>query len=314
MNAFFLTQVLEKIQLNLSSVNKVLADKIENFIATDRLNEILVNIGFKVISVLLVLIIMSIIRRFVKNLIKKAFAVNIERIQKVTGGTERRKETFESLALNIWRYTINILTILWLLSIFVPLDKLLIASSGIFVVIGFAAKSMLDDITMGFFIIFEDLFSVGDFIEIDGNTGTVTEIGLRSVKIRVVTGETVIIPNGNIGKVINHSVSNGQALLDIGIAYEADLDKAISVLERVGQEAFDQYEEILQMPQVLGVQELADSSVVIRMTAEVEPLQQWYIQRELRRLIKLAFDRENVEIPYSKMVVYQKNEESGSNE
>lgn len=314
MNAFFLTQVLEKIQLNLSSVNKVLADKIENFIATDRLNEILVNIGFKVISVLLVLIIMSIIRRFVKNLIKKAFAVNIERIQKVTGGTERRKETFESLALNIWRYTINILTILWLLSIFVPLDKLLIASSGIFVVIGFAAKSMLDDITMGFFIIFEDLFSVGDFIEIDGNTGTVTEIGLRSVKIRVITGETVIIPNGNIGKVINHSVSNGQALLDIGIAYEADLDKAISVLERVGQEAFDQYEEILQMPQVLGVQELADSSVVIRMTAEVEPLQQWYIQRELRRLIKLAFDRENVEIPYSKMVVYQKNEESGSNE
>ena len=314
MNAFFLTQVLEKIQLNLSSVNKVLADKIENFIATDRLNEILVNIGFKVISVLLVLIIMSIIRRFVKNLIKKAFAVNIERIQKVTGGTERRKETFESLALNIWRYTINILTILWLLSIFVPLDKLLIASSGIFVVIGFAAKSMLDDITMGFFIIFEDLFSVGDFIEIDGNTGTVTEIGLRSVKIRVVTGETVIIPNGNIGKVINHSVSNGQALLDIGIAYEADLDKAISVLERVGQDAFDQYEEILQMPQILGVQELADSSVVIRMTAEVEPLKQWYIQRELRRLIKLDFDRENVEIPYSKMVVYQKNEESGSNE
>ena len=72
--------------------------------------------------------------------------------------------------------------------------------------------------------------------------GTVTEIGLRSVKIRVVTGETVIIPNGNIGKVINHSVSNGQALLDIGMAYEADLDEAISVLERVGQEAFDQYE------------------------------------------------------------------------
>lgn len=314
MNAFFLTHLLEKIQLNLWSVNTVLADKIENFIATDRLNEILVNIGFKVISVLLVLMIMSIIRRFVKNLIQKAFAVNIERIQKVTGGTERRKETFESLALNIWRYTINILTILWLLSIFVPLDKLLIASSGIFVVIGFAAKSMLDDITMGFFIIFEDLFSVGDFIEIDGNTGTVTEIGLRSVKIRVLTGEIVIIPNGNIGKVINHSVSNGQALLDIGIAYEADLDKAISVLERVGQEAFDQYEEILQMPQVLGVQELADSSVVIRMTAEVEPLQQWYIQRELRRLIKLAFDRENVEIPYSKMVVYQKNEGSGSNE
>lgn len=161
--------------------------------------------------------------------------MNIERIQKVTGGTERRKETFESLALNIWRYAVNIVLILWLLSVFVSLDKLLVASSALVVVIGFAAKSMLDDITMGFFIIFEDLFSVGDFIEIDGNTGTVTEIGLRSVKIRVLTGEIVIIPNGNIGKVINHSVSNGQAVLDIGIAYEADLDKAISVLQKMRQ-------------------------------------------------------------------------------
>ena len=128
------------------------------------------------------------------------------------------------------------------------------------------------------------------------------------------TGEIVIIPNGNIGKVINHSVSNGQAVLDIGIAYEADLDKAISVLQKVASEAFNQYDDILQVPQVLGVQELADSAVVIRMIAEVSPLQQWHIQRELRRLIKLTFDRENIEIPYSKMMVYQKNEGSPSHE
>ena len=282
--------------------------------ATDQLNTFLINAGFKIVSVILILVIMSIVRKLGKNMIKKAFAVNIERIQKVTGGTERRKETFESLALNIWRYAVNIVLILWLLSVFVSLDKLLVASSALVVVIGFAAKSMLDDITMGFFIIFEDLFSVGDFIEIDGNTGTVTEIGLRSVKIRVLTGEIVIIPNGNIGKVINHSVSNGQAVLDIGIAYEADLDKAISVLQKVASEAFNQYDDILQVPQVLGVQELADSAVVIRMIAEVSPLQQWHIQRELRRLIKLKFDRENIEIPYSKMVVYQKNEGSPSHE
>lgn len=243
-----------------------------------------------------------------KEHVEKAFAVNVERIQKVTGGTERRKETFESLSLNIWRYTVNIVLILWLVSIFIPLQNLLIASSAFFVVIGFAAKSMLNDITMGFFIIFEDLFSVGDFVEIDGNTGTVTEIGLRSVKIRVLTGEIVIIPNGNIGKVINHSVSNGQAVLDISIAYEADIDQAILVLEGVAQDAFDKYETILQLPQILGVQELADSAIVIRMIAEVSPLQQWHIQRELRRLIKKSFDQHNIEIPYSKMVIYQKNE------
>ena len=289
--------------MNLLFLSNVLADKIQNFLATDQLNTFLINAGFKIVSVILILVIMSIVRKLGKNMIKKAFAVNIERIQKVTGGTERRKETFESLALNIWRYAVNIVLILWLLSVFVSLDKLLVASSALVVVIGFAAKSMLDD-----------LFSVGDFIEIDGNTGTVTEIGLRSVKIRVLTGEIVIIPNGNIGKVINHSVSNGQAVLDIGIAYEADLDKAISVLQKVASEAFNQYDDILQVPQVLGVQELADSAVVIRMIAEVSPLQQWHIQRELRRLIKLTFDRENIEIPYSKMMVYQKNEGSPSHE
>ena len=290
------------------AISLALADRIQNFFAKEQLNELLINVGFKIISVILVCVIMSVIRRLGKNILKKAFAVNVERIQKVTGGTERRKETFESLSLNIWRYTVNIVLILWLVSIFIPLQNLLIASSAFFVVIGFAAKSMLDDITMGFFIIFEDLFSVGDFVEIDGNTGTVTEIGLRSVKIRVLTGEIVIIPNGNIGKVINHSVSNGQAVLDISIAYEADIDQAILVLEGVAQDAFDKYETILQLPQILGVQELADSAIVIRMIAEVSPLQQWHIQRELRRLIKKSFDQHNIEIPYSKMVIYQKNE------
>ena len=290
------------------AISLALADRIQNFFAKEQLNELLINVGFKIISVILVCVIMSVIRRLGKNMLKKAFAVNVERIQKVTGGTERRKETFESLSLNIWRYTVNIVLILWLVSIFIPLQNLLIASSAFFVVIGFAAKSMLDDITMGFFIIFEDLFSVGDFVEIDGNTGTVTEIGLRSVKIRVLTGEIVIIPNGNIGKVINHSVSNGQAVLDISIAYEADIDQAILVLEGVAQDAFDKYETILQLPQILGVQELADSAIVIRMIAEVSPLQQWHIKRELRRLIKKSFDQHNIEIPYSKMVIYQKNE------
>lgn len=306
LNLLFLSGSADQNGKELTSVSSILADKISNFLTADKLNEFLVSAGWKLIEVILVIIIVSMIRRVGKKMIQKAFAVNIERIQKVTGGTERRKETFESLALNIWRYAINIVTIFWILSVFVRLDKLFIASGTLVVAIGIAAKSMLDDITMGFFIIFEDLFSVGDFVEIDGNTGTVTEIGLRSVKLRVLTGETVIIPNGKIGKVINHSVSNGQALLDISIAYEANIDQAISVLETLAVEAFEKYEEIIEVPKVLGVQELADSAVVIRMTAEVVPLQQWHIQRELRRLIKLAFDRENIEIPYSKMVVYQK--------
>lgn len=283
------------------------ADGIAKFFSMDKVEEFLVKFAVDIFTVIAILIILSIVRRIGKKVIKRAFAVNIDKLQKMTGGTSRRKGTLESLVLNIWRYTINIIGLIAVLGVFVPIQTLLVSTGGFAVVIAFAAKSMLDDIAMGFFIVFEDLFSVGDFIEIDGATGTVMEIGLRSVKIRVLTGETVIVPNGNINKVINHSVSNGQAIVDVSIAYEADLEKAITTLEEIAIYAYGHYSEIVSAPVVLGVQELGASEVVIRMMAEVKPTTQWHIQRELRKVIKLTFDQKDIEIPFPRMVVYQKD-------
>lgn len=290
------------------------ADYLPNLLSAINSEELLINGAKNILSVIVILIIVSIVRRFGKNVIKKAFAVNIDKLQKVTGSTDRRKGTLESLVLNIWRYAVNIIGMFAVLGVFVDVKTLLISTGGFAVVIAFAAKSMLDDIAMGFFIVFEDLFSVGDFIEVDGTTGTVTEIGLRSVKIRVGSGETVIIPNGNIQKVINHSISNGKAIVDVSVAYEADLEQAIKTLEKIAKEAFNKYDDIIAEPVVLGVQELGTSGVVVRMTAEVQPLQQWKIQRELRKMIKLTFDKEGIEIPFPRMVVYQKDGGSAVNE
>ena len=103
-------------------------------------------------------------------MITKGFAVNLHRFQRVTGGSDRRKETFESLALNIWRYFINIVMIFSVLGIFIDPKVLLAGTGSLALVVTFAAKSILDDIAMGFFIVFEDLFAVGDFVEIDGNS------------------------------------------------------------------------------------------------------------------------------------------------
>ena len=290
------------------------ADYLPNLLSAINSEELLINGAKNILSVIVILIIVSIVRRFGKNVIKKAFAVNIDKLQKVTGSTDRRKGTLESLVLNIWRYAVNIIGMFAVLGVFVDVKTLLISTGGFAVVIAFAAKSMLDDIAMGFFIVFEDLFSVGDFIEVDGTTGTVTEIGLRSVKIRVGSGETVIIPNGNIQKVINHSISNGKAIVDVSVAYEADLEQVIKTLEKIAKEAFKKYDDIIAEPVVLGVQELGTSGVVVRMTAEVQPLQQWKIQRELRKMIKLTFDKEGIEIPFPRMVVYQKDGGSAVNE
>ena len=290
------------------------ADGIAKFFSMDKIEEFLVQFAFDIFTVIAIIIVLSIVRRIGKNIIKRAFAVNIDKLQKMTGGTNRRKGTLESLVLNIWRYMINIIGLIAVLGVFVPIQTLLVGTGSFAVVFAFAAKSMLDDIAMGFFIVFEDLFSVGDFIEVDGATGTVVEIGLRSVKIRVLTGETVIIPNGNINKVINHSISNGQAVVDISVAYEADLNKALSTLEEVATRTFDLYDEIIKRPVVLGVQELGASEVVIRMIAEVQPTTQWHIQRELRKIIKLTFDEKGIEIPVPRMVVYQHNGGNAVNE
>lgn len=295
--------------LFLTNIEKAIstADGIAKFFSMDKIEEFLVQFAMDIFTVIAIVIILSIVRRIGKNVIKRAFAVNIDKLQKMTGGTNRRKGTLESLVLNIWRYTINIIGLIAVLGVFIPIQTLLVSTGGFAVVIAFAAKSMLDDIAMGLFIVFEDLFSVGDFIEIDGATGTVVEIGLRSVKIRVLTGETVIIPNGNINKVINHSISNGQAVVDISVAYEADLNKALDTLEEIATRTFDLYDEIITRPVVLGVQELGASEVVIRMMAEVQPTTQWHIQRELRKIIKLTFDEKGIEIPFPRMVVYQHN-------
>src|SRR5699024_6241676 len=119
-------------------------------------------------------------------------------------------------------------------------------------------------IITGFFIIFEDQFSVGDYVIASGVEGTVEEIGLRTTKIQAYTGELNIIPNGNIEQVINYSIYNGLAIVDINIPYENDYNEAEKVIERVCRELPNKYEEIIDTPEIIGVQTLELSHYVIR--------------------------------------------------
>ena len=261
-----------------------------------------------IISAIILFVFLGIIRRIGQKFIKKAFGVKLDKLQQVTGATDRRKITMERLILNIWRYTINIIGCLSIIGIFINTTNLLASAGFVTVLITFASQSMLDDVVKGFFIVFEDMFSVGDSIETNGYTGDVLEIGLRSTKLQMSTGEVVIIPNSSIQNVINYSVSNSKAVLDIRVAYETDLEKALVTLEKVADMAMEQYSEIISRPSVLGVQSLESSEIIIRMLADVETLQKGYIERELRKNIKLIFDKEGIEMPFPRMVVYQREE------
>ncbi len=183
----------------------------------------------------------------------------------------------------------------------------LIAGAGVAgLAIGFGAQSLIRDIIAGFFILLEDQFHVGDVIQAGGVSGQVERMTLRMTIVRDLQGAVHFIPNGEIKVASNLTKEWSQAVLEIGVGYEEDVDRVIAVLTGIGRELATDATFgalVLEPPQVLGVEALADSQVTIRILARTLPLKQWDVARELRRRIKARFDREGIQIPYPHRVV-----------
>ena len=178
-----------------------------------------------------------------------------------------------------------------------------VASAGGFA-IGFGTQSLVKDLINGFFILFEDQFGVGDHITIAQYTGIVESIGIRTTVIRDFTGDMHLIPNGSILEVTNHSRGDIRFIVDVEIAYEENIDRAIALIERVSQEFEEKNKDKLRGNiEVLGVLSLNASGVTIRTIGRAEPLSQWELERGLRKAIKLALDEEGIEIPYPKTAI-----------
>jgi len=172
--------------------------------------------------------------------------------------------------------------------------------------IGFGAQSLIKDVIAGFFILLEDQFHVGDVIQAAGVSGQVEQMTLRLTIIRDLQGTVHFIPNGEIKLVSNLTKEWSRAVLEIGVGYGEDVDRVIALLGEVGHsmaqdEVFGKL--LVEPPQVLGVEALAESQVTVRMLAKTLPLKQWEVARELRRRIKLRFDQEGIQIPYPHRVV-----------
>jgi len=183
----------------------------------------------------------------------------------------------------------------------------LLTGAGIVgVAIGFGSQSLVKDFFAGFFILVENQFRVGDVVEIAGRAGAVEKINLKTTVLRASDGSVFIIPNGEITAVKNMTYTWSRAVLDIGVSYETDLDRAIEILQRIGDELASDARhaaDIWGRPEVLGVENLDSSSVVLRMLVKTRPLTQWEIARVFRKRIKQAFDEEGIEIPFPQRVV-----------
>lgn len=169
------------------------------------------------------------------------------------------------------------------------------------IAVGLGAQSLIKDVVNGFFILFEDQYSVGDYVTIDSNSGIVESIELRVTKIRNFNGDLHIIPNGKIAEVINHSRGPITINVSVSIAYEESIDKAMKVINTACDNFSKGNEDIVEKPKVVGITELGASGVTIKVCGKVKPMKQWSNENQLRKSIKEALDESNIEIPYNKV-------------
>lgn len=177
------------------------------------------------------------------------------------------------------------------------------------VAFGFGAQYLIRDLISGLFMLIENQYRVGDVVCFGDTCGAVEDISMRMTTLRDAEGTVHHISNGSIGVVSNKSKFFSKANVDIGIAYEADIDEAINVVNRVGKEISESSEwgnKINEAPKFLRITDLADSAVVIRVTAETKPGEQWAVAGEIRKRLKLAFDKAGIEIPFPQRVIHKK--------
>lgn len=184
----------------------------------------------------------------------------------------------------------------------------LLAGAGVVgLAIGFGSQALVRDIITGLFMLIEDTISVGDVVTAGGHTGVVEDISIRTLRLRDVEGSVHTVPFGDVTSVVNMTKDFSYALLDIGVAYREDTDHVGRVIQEVAEELRqdpDHGPKILDPVEVFGVQELADSAVIIRARLKTKPVLQWGVKREMLRRLKKRFDAEGIEIPFPHQTLF----------
>ncbi len=262
------------------------------------------------IKVGIVLLIMFIAKKIITTFIDNLFHNKI-----VTDATkndaleleEKRLHTLSRLFKSIATYAIYFIAIITCLDMVGFSITTILAGAGVLsLAVAFGAQSIVEDLMSGIFIVLENQYSVGEYVQIDGIQGIVKEIGMKTTKLKTYEGELMIIKNGSIGSVINYSRAAQRGYVEVGIAYEENIGNAISVIEKACAAITEIYKADLdEAPNVLGVTELADSSVVVRTTFTAWNWRHFAIERALRQAVKEELDNAGVEISYPKLQLMQ---------
>jgi small conductance mechanosensitive channel len=265
------------------------------------------------------------IRTFASHLVEQAESDRLADLRQNTAGrmllpgatdarTKARTETVSVVLSSITSLAVwTIAGLLILGELGISLAPLLAGAGIAGVALGFGAQTIVRDFLAGFFMLVEDQFGVGDVVDVGPVTATVERVSLRATVLRDVNGNVWHVPNGEILRVGNFSQLWSRAVLDIAVAYDTDLRLAQGIIQRVAEEVWHDPEftegEILEAPEVWGIETLGIDGIAIRLVVKTAPAEQFVVARELRLRIKEAFDEAGIEIPYPQRTVWINSDE-----
>lgn len=221
----------------------------------------------------------------------------------------RRIVTLNKVTKTAARASIWTLASLIILGQFINVGSLLAVAGVGTLAIGFGAQGIVEDVMSGFVIVFENQFSVGDYVIIDEtHYGIVEAIGIRTTSVREFNGGLFIIHNGKIDRLVNYSKGHMKAIVEVGIAYEEDANKVMKILEEICEDLYENHEELFKLrPEIQGITRLDPSAVIIRVVCDEDASSKFAAENLLRQRIKEVFDEKGIEIPYHKTVIYNRN-------
>jgi small-conductance mechanosensitive channel len=229
---------------------------------------------------------------------------------------DQRIDTLQRLAVRVTGLILLVIAVLMILGLFdINIAPALAGLGVVGIAVGFGAQALFRDWLAGIFIVIENQYSVGDVVTIAGVSGLVEDISMRRTLLRDLDGAVHSVPNGQIEVASNLTSDWARVNLDIGVAYDTDIDRATEVINQIGTEmAADETwkARLLEPPAVLRVNSLDDSSVTLKVLGRVLPGEQWGVAGELRRRILRAFASAGIEIPFPHRVVIRRGDGSGS--
>lgn len=276
-----------------------------NKIITDIVNWLLYDFTYILISLVVVIVLIwlfnAISRNLEKVILKRSDALHDKEAQK-------RVKTLMSIGRGIMRL------ILWAIFALILLKRIgieigpIIASAGIAgIAIGFGAQELIRDFLAGFFVLLDNQIRTDDIVVINGTTGVVEKIELRTIRLRDHSGVVHIFQHGKVNTLSNMTKEWSALVFEIGVAYKEDVDTVIAIMKSVGEDLEKDSRfsgNILEPISILGVEQFANSSIQLKVRIKTQTGEQWQTRREYMRRLKYAFDKKGIEIPFPHTTLY----------